>query len=153
GLFANPLVAGHFEQFLMSWLLLGQPHNYSDALRGRFRPVAPRHARRVADYMLANLAESISLTDLVRVAGTPARTLLKQFRDSYGPSPRRSLRRLRMQRVRDELAGGPAARVGEAARRWRFEHPGRFSVEYRRRFGESPSITLGRARPAAVPAV
>jgi AraC-like DNA-binding protein len=58
----------------------------------------------------------------------------------------RYVRDLRMQRVRAELACGTVKCVAECALRWGFAHPGRFSIEYRRRFGESPSSTLARAR-------
>ena len=39
----------------------------------------------------------------------------------------------------------PGESVTEIAMQWGFTHMGRFSIEYRRRFGESPSETLSRA--------
>jgi len=39
-----------------------------------------------------------------------------------------------------------AAPVAEVAARHGFLHAGRFAADYRRRFGESPSQTLARAR-------
>jgi len=146
GILANPLIASQFESFVMSWLLLAQPSNYSDAIHGRNRPLAPRDIRRVIDYIHGNLAQPMTLSDLVNVSGVPGRTLLKHFRDCHGVAPMRYLRNLRMQRVRDELAAGTAERVGAVAMHWGFEHAGRFSIEYRRRFGESPSMTLARGR-------
>ena len=58
----------------------------------------------------------------------------------------RYVRDLRMQRARDELASGVNAHVADCALRWGFAHPGRFSIEYRKRFGESPSATLAQHR-------
>ena len=58
----------------------------------------------------------------------------------------RYLRDLRLKRVRAELESGKSRRVHDSALRWGFVHAGRFSLEYRRRFGESPSATLARAR-------
>ena len=58
----------------------------------------------------------------------------------------RYARNLRMQRVREMLENGQAREVTEAALRWGFAHAGRFSIAYRRRFGESPSVTLARGR-------
>jgi len=146
GILGNPLLASQFEQFVMNWLLLAQPSNYSEALRGRSPAIAPRDVRRATDHIHANLAQPITLSDLVSVAGVAGRTLLKHFRDVHGVPPMRYLRNLRLQRVRDELAAGSPYTVGAVALAWGFEHPGRFSVEYRSRFGESPSVTLARGR-------
>ena len=57
------------------------------------------------------------------------------------------LRAARFERARDELRRSePEATVTDVATRWGFDHMGRFAVEYRRRFGESPSQTLGKRR-------
>ena len=40
----------------------------------------------------------------------------------------------------------PEESVTEIAMSWGFSHMGRFSVEYRKRFGEPPSDTLRRVR-------
>jgi AraC-like DNA-binding protein len=141
----SPLVAAQFEQYLMTGLLLSQPNNYTRLLRVRERPIAPRDVRRALDYIRENLAEPIALADLVAVSGVAGRTLIKHFADFNGVSPMRYVRNLRLERVRDELAIGAAESVTHAALRWGFGHAGRFSVEYRRRFGESPSVTLARA--------
>jgi AraC-like DNA-binding protein len=143
---ANPLVAAEFEQFVMNWLLLAQPSNYSDALRGRSPAIAPRDVRRATDFIHANLAQPITLADLVGVSGVAGRTLLKHFRDVHGLSPMRYVRNLRLERVRAELAAGSPYAVGALALSWGFAHAGRFAVEYRNRFGESPSATRSRGR-------
>jgi transcriptional regulator GlxA family with amidase domain len=70
--------------------------------------------------------------------------LLQHFRDFYGVSPMRYLRNHRLQRVRDELLSETAGQVSEIASRWGFAHLGRFAAEYRRRFGECPSVTRAR---------
>jgi AraC-like DNA-binding protein len=142
----HALVAARFEAFVLDALLLFQPHNYADALRCVERRVAPRDVRRALDFIHANLAQPLTLSDLVAVSGVPGRTLLEHFRAARGVSPMRYVRDLRMQRVREELASGSADQVADCALRWGFAHAGRFSVEYRRRFGESPSATLSRKR-------
>jgi len=143
---ATPALSAEFESFFSTWLLLSQPSNYSAAIAKRTRPVAPRDVRRAIEYIRDNLAQPITLADLVEAAGVPGRTLLKHFRDFHGLSPMRHLRHLRMQRARDELACGRATEVAECALRWSFAHVGRFAVEYRKRFGENPSATVKRAR-------
>ena len=79
----------------------------------------------------------------------PGRTLIKHFRDFKGTSPMRYLRSARYERVRAALRRAePEESVTDVASQWGFTHLGRFSVEYRRRFGESPSETLRRRKPA-----
>ena len=62
-----------------------------------------------------------------------------------GKAPRAALRDLRFESARRELLQGvPDAKVMDVALRCGFPHCGRFSVEYRRRFGETPSQTVKR---------
>jgi AraC-like DNA-binding protein len=141
---AVPLAAIEFEQSVMTRLLLSQPSNYARALGRRMRPIAPRDVARVLEFMHEHLAQPIRLADLVRASGVAGRTLLKHFEDFEGRSPMSCLRELRLRRVREELQAGRGACVARVARRWGFAHLGRFSVEYRKRFGEPPSATLAR---------
>jgi AraC-like DNA-binding protein len=141
---AAPLAAVEFEQAVMTRLLVSHPSNYARALGRRMRPIAPRDVARVLEYMQAHLAHPIRLADLVRASGVAGRTLLKHFEDFEGRSPMRYLRELRLKRVREELQSGRAPSVARAARGWGFAHVGRFSGEYRKRFGEPPSATLAR---------
>jgi len=99
--------------------------------------------------MQANLDAAIGLPEIVVASGVPGRTLLQHFRDFKGVSPMRYLRTTRYQKVRDALhRAEPEEGITEIAAKWGFTHMGRFSVEYRRRFGESPSATLRRRRSA-----
>ena len=144
GWFGDPAIAARFEDFVMTGLLLSQPSNYTRALRQRAQPIAPRDVRRAIEYLHENVSEPITLGDLVRECGIPGRTLLKHFQDFKGVSPMRYLRNLRLQRAREALEQRRVRQVSEAASRWGFVHPGRFSIEYRKRFGESPSTTLAQ---------
>jgi transcriptional regulator GlxA family with amidase domain len=57
------------------------------------------------------------------------------------------LRRVRLAQARADLeAPGPNTSVTNVAYDCGFSHLGRFAQEYARRFGESPSETLRRAR-------
>jgi len=146
GILANPLIAGQFEEFVMNWLLLAQPSNYSEAIGRRGPAIAPRDIRRATEFIRANLAQPLTLASLADASGVAGRTLLKHFRDVHGVSPMRYVRELRMQRVREELAAGSCDQVATIASYWGFAHAGRFAVEYRARYGESPSTTLARGR-------
>jgi transcriptional regulator GlxA family with amidase domain len=57
------------------------------------------------------------------------------------------LRNARFEKAREALRRArPEESVTEIAMTLGFSHMGRFSVEYRRRFGERPSETLRRSR-------
>jgi len=141
----SPLAVKQFEQALIYSLLYSQPHNYSDALEHGLSPAAPRHVKLVEDYIQANAEEPISIEDLAAVAGVSARTLFTGFQRFRGTSPMKYLRQVRMERVRHDLEHAePGAKVTDVALRWGFSQLGRFSVEYRKAFGESPSDTLKR---------
>lgn len=143
----NPIAVRSFEDCILSALLMSHPHNYSDALRRLDRPIAPRAVKRAIDYMEAHLDEPVTLADVIRASGAPGRTLFKHFKEYRGVSPMCYLRRARFQRVHDELRRSePGTSVANVAARWGFEHMGRFAVEYRKRFGESPSQSLGKRR-------
>jgi transcriptional regulator GlxA family with amidase domain len=89
----------------------------------------------------------ITVADMARAAGVPGRTLFKHFKDSRGVSPMQFVRNARLKAVHDALLRAAAdATVSAIASQWGVGHLGRFSVEYRKRFGEHPSRTLARGR-------
>jgi AraC-like DNA-binding protein/tetratricopeptide (TPR) repeat protein len=105
----------------------------------------PRGVRRALDAMRANVGRDWSVVDLAAAAGVSGRTLQRQFRIFLGQAPLAALRDVRFECARRELLQGlPDAKVIDVALRCGFPHCGRFSVEYRRRYGESPSQTLKR---------
>jgi AraC-like DNA-binding protein len=105
----------------------------------------PRGVRRALDAMRANVGHDWRVTELAGVAGVSGRTLQRQFRVFLGKAPRTALRDIRFESARRELLQGlPDARVMNIALRNGFPHCGRFCVEYRRRYGETPSQTLRR---------
>jgi transcriptional regulator GlxA family with amidase domain len=144
----EPMAMSAFEQFIMTALLLAHPHNYSDALRRLERPIAPRDVRRAVEYIEAHLDEAVTVADLVNATGVAGRTLFMHFKSFKGVSPMRYLRDARLRKARQALLrAGAEASVTDIAMNAGFTHMGRFSITYRRRFGESPSETLrGRRR-------
>ncbi len=87
----------------------------------------------------------VSIAALCRILTVSDRTLRKAFRVAYGLSPCRYLRMLRLRKVRQALMSSspyPVTSVTEVATQYGFGELGRFSVEYRKVFGESPSATL-----------
>jgi AraC-like DNA-binding protein len=136
-----------FEDMFITRFLLSHPSSHSDALQARIAPLSPRDVKRALDYVETNLTGAISIADLARAAGVPGRTLFKHFKDTRGVSPMRYVRNARFERVRESLLRAEAEEsVTEIAVCWGFTHMGRFSVEYKKRFGESPSETLRKRR-------
>jgi AraC-like DNA-binding protein len=143
----NPLAGSMFEQFITTALLLSHPHNHSRALERLNKALAPRGVRRAIDYMHSQLHAPVTLADIVAASGVPGRTLLKHFKDWRGISPMRHLRNVRLAHVRQALLrASPDESVTEIAMSLGFTHMGRFSLDYRRHFGESPSQTLRKFR-------
>ncbi|HEX2889367.1 AraC family transcriptional regulator [Vineibacter terrae] len=143
----SPIMASAYEQLIITGLLLHQPNSCSAALERRAAQAPSRDVQRAVDYMQGRLGEPITLADIVAASGIPGRTLLQHFKDHRGTSPMRYLRHARLARVREALM---RARDGDSvtdiALTWGFNHLGRFSVEYRAQFGESPSQTFKRSR-------
>ncbi len=138
-----------FQNFVITALLMAQPHNFTAALDRLDQHVAPRDVKRAIEFIHANLAAPITMQDIVAITGVPGRTLFKHFRDYKGTAPMQYLRNARFEQVRRGLAAAdPEASVTRIAMEAGFMHMGRFAIDYRRRFGECPSETLKRSRNA-----
>jgi transcriptional regulator GlxA family with amidase domain len=87
-----------------------------------------------------------TVAELAAAVALSVRSLQEGFRRSLDTTPMAYLRRLRLERVRQELSDAEpgTARVTEVATRWGFVHLGRFAAAYSRAFGERPSATLRR---------
>ena len=148
----GPVMIDMYEQLLVTGLLLGQPNNYTAALQRLENKVAPGDVKRAIDFIEANLQLPISLADIAQASGVPGRTLLEHFKDHRSVSPMRYLRDARLARVREALMSAKdTATVTDIAMKWGFNHLGRFAIEYRSQFGESPSETFRRSRAGRSP--
>lgn len=147
GLLKFPLVSSQLESLILTGLLTAQPHNYTTALLLDTGPAPPRAIRRALDYIEAESDRAITTARLAAQVGISARALQRGFQEHVGCSPMDYLRDVRLKRAKDLLSEADASAeitVTEVALECGFMHLGRFSVEYRRRFGESPSETLRR---------
>jgi AraC-like DNA-binding protein/tetratricopeptide (TPR) repeat protein len=109
------------------------------------KPLLPRNVRRALDAIHADIGHAWTVTELAAVAGVSSRALQRQFLAFVGKTPRATLRDIKFDRARRELLRGVlGAKVMDVALRCGFSHFGRFSVEYGRRYGETPSQTLKR---------
>lgn len=148
---ADALAFEQFESTLLNTLVYGQPNSARARQRQPAASLAPYYVRRVETYIRANLHEPLTIERLAEQAAVSASTLFAGFRNCHGVSPMAYVRQLRLERVRADLTaadGAPGISVTDVATKWGFAHLGRFSVDYKRQFGESPSASL-RARRGA----
>lgn len=137
------LVAAQIEQLVAATLLTLHTHNYSHAQPARQSVILPRHVRRVQEYLQAHAQEPVRPEQLAALAGVSLRSLYTGFKDFCGVSPMQYLKNLRLDHAHADLMGCAGKNnVAGVALRWGFAHLGRFSVDYKARFGESPSQTL-----------
>jgi transcriptional regulator GlxA family with amidase domain len=116
----------------------------------RFSPTPQQHYRKIVDRFdriaRANLKKHMRISDLGRIARLHPRTLARAFKAIHGTTPVRYFRDLRLAKAREALSNAdPATTVKEVALRLGFRELGRFAVEYRQQFGESPSETVRSA--------
>jgi AraC family ethanolamine operon transcriptional activator len=101
------------------------------------------HAVHLARY---HAHEMKSVRDLSRESGASERTLRRGFNERFGVSPKRYLQTQRLIGARRQLRiAGPETSVTDIANRWGFWHMGQFAGDYKRQFGELPSVTRRRS--------
>nr|WP_257022520.1 AraC family transcriptional regulator [Pigmentiphaga litoralis] len=142
----SPIIHGHMEEAAIAHLLIHQSHNFSEALkRANDSSInVPSCVRRAEQYIEDHLLDAITLTDVAEYAGVSVSTLCHSFRRHRGSSLMCALRGLRLEGARKELLTGNGRSIVDVAYEWGFNHAGRFSISYRKRFGESPTQTLQR---------
>ncbi len=140
----QPMVLKQFEATLINALIYGQPNSMQrmvGALSSE-RRISPYFVKRSEEYILDHAHETLTVEQLADQAGVSVRTLFSGFREFRGTSPMAFLREVRMQRVHESLRHEESESVTDIALKWGFTHLGRFSQEYRKRYGELPSATL-----------
>lgn len=144
-LVTSPLVAARFADAILFNLLLDHPHNHSEQLRTRRASAGPEYVRKTAEYLAANVARPVRLGELATLTGVSVRALQLGFLQHRGCTPMEFLRERRLELARTKLLLHGAS-VSDVARECGFAHLGRFSAQYRARFGELPSDTRRRTR-------
>jgi AraC family ethanolamine operon transcriptional activator len=119
---------------------LGQPRISHSA--------AARRVKKAADYVLARLAEPVTVEAICNHVGCSRRSLEQSFSQYAGTSPKQFIHTLRLARCRKAFLGAtPDDKVSTLASRYGFWHMGQFSAGYKKMFGELPSATLARKVP------
>lgn len=146
GVTGNPVALASMTDLLVSLVLRAAPHNYSDQLNRSPAGAVPVYVRRAEDFMRANCSEPIRMAHVAAAAGCSVGTLGVVFRHFRGKTPLAALHAIRLEQSHRELTHGKTgASVATVARRHGFTNPTRFSVAFRRRFGEAPSEVARRA--------
>lgn len=127
---------------------------------GRARTSGHRRiVERARAFIAAHLDEPVSIEASAAAAGTSRRTLFRIFVALLEETPTLYVRRLRLHRIRQDLASPEEAATSIAvlAGKWGIGEPGRFAGWYHELFGETPSRTRAalhrRASPGAAPSL
>ena len=134
----------------IEWQLLGTLVQVLHDSNRSARRISPRKRRmaflRAIEYGEA-LCQPIAVPELAAAAGVSQRSLELAFRETLNVTPVRYLRWNRMNGAQRDLlaAEAGAASVKGVATDWGLVDMGRFAVEYKHLFGESPSETLRRS--------
>lgn len=135
------------DEFLLSLLLHGHTHNFSELLAHPAKAAAPRLVLAAESIFRDRAAEGTTVSAVAAELGVSVRSLQLGFREARNTSPSSYLRRLRLEAARSALNAGMASTsVTEVALSNGFSHMGRFSFAYKAAFGETPVMTLRRAR-------
>lgn len=149
-LLKNAAVARGIEQSLT--------HALVDCLQSKTAqeetPTQRRHQmimQRFNAMMQADAGEPLYMVEVARAVGASLRTLTMCCQEHLGMSPKKYLSLRRMHLARGALADADprVTTVTEVATQYGFWQFGRFSVDYKSIFGESPSVTL-HTRPGKV---
>ncbi|MBF7685419.1 AraC family transcriptional regulator [Acinetobacter sp. B10A] len=138
----HPIALKQFESSLFTALLYGQDNDALNVItRYQDKPVSPHFIKRTECYMREHLHEPLNIEILAKHAGVSTRTLFSGFKNFLGMTPMTYLKELRLEQAYQELKKNEYLSVTDIAYKWGFTHLGRFSQEYKRRYGELPSST------------
>jgi AraC-like DNA-binding protein len=145
----SPATMATLRESILGLLLIGQPHNFSDAIN-RLAPHCeklPAAFRRARESLVAHAAEPLDLEKLARISGVGVRSLQLGFRRHFGVSISHALQDIRLEQLNARLRNAlPGERVTGLAFDLGFRHLSRMAHIYRARFGETPSETLKNSR-------
>ncbi|MFE5708208.1 AraC family transcriptional regulator [Rhodococcus koreensis] len=143
----SPLVSRPLVEALTRGLLVSAVHDQRELLDSRVPAARPRTVKAALDAMHAHPEEPWTVRTLAELVGVSVRTLQDGFARCVGAAPMAYLRGIRLERAHEDLVAADPGyiTVSDIAYRWGFRHLGRFSVEYRKRYGQSPSVTLTKA--------
>ena len=130
---------------MITSILFGYDNNVSAILRRPAAEADPPLVREIEEYLEAHASQPINMQTLDRRTGHSLSSIYRAFRRYRDYTPLEFLSGIRMKIARQKLLqSSPGTSVGWIALECGFSHLGRFSTEYKRLFGESPSRTIVR---------
>jgi AraC-like DNA-binding protein len=141
---AAPLARRELGWLVNSAVLACFPNSTLDAKSASYAGDTPKPLRRALAFIDEHAGDPITLSEIAVAARLSPRGLQAAFRRHLDTTPLAQLRSIRMERAHLDLqhAQPGDTSVAALAARWGFTHLGRFAVDYRRRYGHSPSQTL-----------
>ncbi|OTG84172.1 AraC family transcriptional regulator [Acinetobacter sp. ANC 4558] len=138
----HPMAFKQFESGLFNALIYGQENNLLHHIQHQDKKaVSPYFIKRAEAFMREHLHTTLTIEQLAEHAGVSVRTLFTGFKSFLNTTPMSYLKELRFEQAHLELMQNEQISVTDVAFKWGFTHLGRFSQEYKRRYGELPSRT------------
>jgi len=128
-----------YREIVLKKLLKVFPNNWnaSDSIQ----PVSPS-MKRIIRYIEENVKEDIELETLSQISNMSIRSIYNAFSRVFSTTPKSYVKLVKLRRLRNDLLHGHCRNITEVALDYGFSHLGRFSSDYRKRFGELPSETM-----------
>jgi AraC-like DNA-binding protein len=143
----NGAIRSAYNELLVNHLLYLPGQHSEELLVDKREGIAPGRVFRAEEYMRENYAERVDISTLVSLCECSGRALFNAFQDVRRYAPMEFLAEVRLNAARATLQNpSPESTVTSIAFDCGFTHPGRFGVNYGKRFGERPSETLRKAR-------
>lgn len=143
----GPAMPGRYMLERMIATLAREPRHIPGAkgLDSRARIVA-----RAQDYIAQNLEYPLSITAIAQAAAASPSSLYRAFHELLAETPQSFVRKLRLNRIRQDLATASEVHcsITLIANRWGISELGRLAGWYRELFGELPSRTRTRRMDA-----
>ncbi len=134
----QPVLQQHWEAMLIE--------EFADQLLGHRRAknnILPSHLRRVVDWLVANIEQPVTVTDLVQIADCSRRSLENGFQQFIGSSPARYILQLKLELAHQKLQQSQGT-VSDIAYQCGFNHPSHFARLYKDHYGKTPSQAMTR---------
>lgn len=151
----RPMVGLPFIDSLVRGFLLAAEHPYRDALLRDEELGAPRAIRTAVEILEEEAHLPLTLASIAARCHVSVRSLQQGFRRHLGTTPMAYLREVRLRRAHQTLlkSDPSAVTVASIAYQWGFSNLGRFAAAHAARYGETPTETLRRSRPAGAPSL
>lgn len=129
------------ESSLIKSLITTQPSNYHDLIKERITD-RPAFVEDIENYIKKKFSHPIRLEDLEKFSGLSRARFYAEFKRYFGTTPIAYLKEIRLNEARRLLENHmKQGSIADIAMECGFTQLGRFSSDYRERFGELPSMT------------